>query len=437
MNYRFHIYLIDFTEKLQLPGSARNETVLMLQGITGSGKSTLGNFILQRNAFNVEASLMSVTEKAEMASGTLQQRCIHVIDMPGLGDTSQLGSVAVTEGQEFANEIAKLAIEFSRSLIMAKKGIHSFLITCRSDSRDQYGTRRLLQYMDILGNFWSHSILCLTHGKALGSSDEVQRNNLVSALQHKTKAPLILRELLEKADGRYIIVESEWQGCAEYQRQKVEELLQLSDDIVEKYGTYNDALLNLGLQHYEKAKMELRHQYDDPNGPEIEEAAFEVATRSLGRILYDLIVKRFAEGDDAENLRKLADIKIKELEIVNRENERLLLQLQEEKEEKRRIEEDMARMKREREAAEAKAEEKERELQKYLKKPTFSERRIKDYGPTICLRGIEVRFSAEAIDEATGIKGKGKNLKSRSGAKKHAREDLKRILLDKDIIRKD
>ena len=46
-------------------------------------------------------------------------------------------------------------------------------------------------------------------------------------------------------------------------------------------------------------------------------------------------------------------------------------------------------------------------------------------------------YTAEAVDVATEIRAKAKNYESKGGAKEHARTNLKAILLERGIIRKD
>ena len=72
-----------------------------------------------------------------------------------------------------------------------------------------------------------------------------------------------------------------------------------------------------------------------------------------------------------------------------------------------------------------------------LKKPTFNERRITVEVYKSNFYKWERVHSAEAVDVATGISAKAKNYKSKSGAKEHARENLKAILLERGIICKD
>ena len=78
-----------------------------------------------------------------------------------------------------------------------------------------------------------------------------------------------------------------------------------------------------------------------------------------------------------------------------------------------------------------------RELEEYLKKPTFEERVVETHVYKSNFYKWEWVHSAKAVDVATGITAKAQNYESKGGAKEHARINLKAILLEKGIIRKD
>jgi len=58
----------------------------VLFGETGHGKSTLGNFLLGNNVFNVSADVKSETKVTFGRQGTGDSSDLFVIDTPGLQD---------------------------------------------------------------------------------------------------------------------------------------------------------------------------------------------------------------------------------------------------------------------------------------------------------------------------------------------------------------
>ena len=74
------------------------------------------------------------------------------------------------------------------------------------------------------------------------------------------------------------------------------------------------------------------------------------------------------------------------------------------------------------------------EMMPSAKKPKFEERNVTCFVYRSNWYKFEYVYSAKAIDVATGIEAKGQNYKSKSGAKEHARANLKEELLKRGII---
>ena len=70
-------------------------------------------------------------------------------------------------------------------------------------------------------------------------------------------------------------------------------------------------------------------------------------------------------------------------------------------------------------------------------KPTFAERVVEARITRQGFNNWEWKYTAEAVDVATGIKAKARKYYSKGGAKDHARINLKTSLLQRGIIRKD
>ncbi|XP_063074781.1 GTPase IMAP family member 9-like [Engraulis encrasicolus] len=90
------------------------ELRLVLLGKTGTGKSSSGNIILGREAFQADISPESITSQCERESEVVSGRHLVVIDTPGFFDT------------RFSPK--EVATEVGRCVVLSSPGPHAFLV---------------------------------------------------------------------------------------------------------------------------------------------------------------------------------------------------------------------------------------------------------------------------------------------------------------------
>ena len=420
-------------------------------GVTGVGKSTLGNFLLGKDAFKVGSGLKSVTDKAQVDCSVVHEQHFCIVDTPGLRDTRHMGTKN-TKAEDLAVDMAHLIVELSKIMLMARHGIHAFFVVVRADNRDLSSTMNLLDLFDILGNYWNHSILVFTHGKEFDKTSEEKQYKNFEEMLNSTDCPSLWKELIENVSRRFVIVEPEdWKDYKKYHERKVKEFENHSSDIVAARGPYNDTLLSLVQVYIDTAKLELRHEFSDVNSSEAQFAALQVAFHNITAMLHKIIRIKLAGGVDNEQLQMIVKTKEEELAEAHKQKDELHKQFLKEQEGKRKAQEAAERAEEAKREAEreAKAKEEERrvareaeekarmELEEYLKKPTFNERLIEVGITQSNIYNWKRVHTAEAEDVGSGIRTKAKNFASKHRAMDHARAKLKAILLDRGIIRKD
>ena len=306
---------------------SENDLVWVENGVTGVGKSTLGNFLLGKNAFKVGGALVSVTEKAQVDCSAMDGQRLCIVDSPGFCDTRRMDTKN-TEAENLANDSAHLIVELSKTMLMARHGIHAFFVVVRADSRELFSTTKLLDLLDILGNYWNHSILVLTHGKEFDKTNEKKQYETFEEMLSSPSCPDVWKTLIEKVSRRYVIVEPEdWKDDKEYRKRKVTEFKRHSDAIVATNGPYNDTLHSLVREYIETTKLELRHEFSDVDSPEAHVAALQVAFHNITAMLHKLIRIKLAGGVDTEQLQARTKAKEEELAEVRRQRDLMYQQL--------------------------------------------------------------------------------------------------------------
>ncbi|GAB1222652.1 hypothetical protein ENUP19_0120G0031 [Entamoeba nuttalli] len=98
--------------------SLQKQTKLLLIGKTGVGKSSLGNFILERTVFTVDDSTNSVKKDIAGYFGKYDRSDLFVIDTPSLQDTQEFN-------EKFLNDI----VEY----VKKQGGINGIILTIGFD----------------------------------------------------------------------------------------------------------------------------------------------------------------------------------------------------------------------------------------------------------------------------------------------------------------
>nr|XP_055051091.1 GTPase IMAP family member 7-like [Misgurnus anguillicaudatus] len=133
-------------------GCAEVRTVLL--GQTGSGRSSVGNTILGRDAFWTDVSPLSVTARCQRAGGVVEGRRLEVIDTPGFFHTCLSPDEVRTE--------------LSRCVNLAEPGPHVFLLVLRPCRQTHEQRSGLDWFSTVFGpQFLRYTIILITWGDTL------------------------------------------------------------------------------------------------------------------------------------------------------------------------------------------------------------------------------------------------------------------------------
>ena len=165
-----------------------------MTGVTGSGKSTLCNFLCcSKKAFEANAGFASVTSKSAAATITMQGIRLKLIDTPGFCDDYE------TE-EEHMNE-------FGEALVLASKGVNAIGLVISAKARYTANETNTIKYMAEFPELWPYMFIFFTNAESIGTNENERNTTLQENLKHP-RCPEALKELMQKVQNRYVLVES-------------------------------------------------------------------------------------------------------------------------------------------------------------------------------------------------------------------------------------
>ena len=185
-----------------------------MTGISGSGKSQIGNYFIQENVFKTNWGGSKVTTTTASHTGIIKGKHIKIIDTPGFLDSHSLTSTG---------ELKALV----EAIVDNPNRVNAIGFTINIQSRLTKEDINLLEKFILMKKMIPYTFLIFTHANRFGNTVTQQNRRLEELLNDPLNCPAILPCLIKKIDNRFMMLESIEPMEEQYFDEKSDELLQI------------------------------------------------------------------------------------------------------------------------------------------------------------------------------------------------------------------
>ena len=214
---------------------------IFMIGITGAGKSTFCNFLVNEKLFDEGCGFISKTQVVGACKFNFNSEDVLIIDCPGFCDSKR-------PAEDIHDEICKVGV-------MAKDGTDAVAIVVSSMERFSDNHRNVLNQLEYLGgSLWEHAFLVFTReSKIIKEFGVTSGEEYIELISSSSECPPVLAEWLKKTQRRFICVDSKKKFQDElYRNEKCSKIFSLIDDIriKTKNERYNNSLMKQGAKFF-------------------------------------------------------------------------------------------------------------------------------------------------------------------------------------------
>lgn len=217
---------------------------LLILGVTGSGKSSFCNFLVNEDVCKDYFGFDSCTQVASKHTTTFEGKELSIIDTAGFCDSER-------EDDTIYDELCKVG-----SLV--DNGVDAIILMINLSERFSENQRNVMKQIEYLGgDIWNYTIIVFSRENEIKSIGKETSREYISTALNNERCPPLLNRWIENVNGRYLSVDSKEKTHENYRHEKLCEFLKLVEEIkLANCGSkYSNQVMDRGRKFYTEVQI--------------------------------------------------------------------------------------------------------------------------------------------------------------------------------------